>query len=199
MVLWTTDKTCFLHHISNSRNDTELSSITWSMLCVVTVLPRSFSHITKWHTHKKSLGSGVIQLYEFDLMHFIQLTASQQTNDLDRPLLLPSKFVRNLQGSGMSQALTASPKPPLRASWRVGDTVVNRGKAGWTTSKSGHPCPCQNCSQGPPAEKNWRKSRLNRPSCPPPTTQSMKGLNWTELKRICVQFARKMQRRISDA
>ena len=31
---------------------------------------------------------------------------------------------------------------------RVGDTVVGRGKAGWTKSKNGHPCPCQNCSQG---------------------------------------------------
>ena len=28
---------------------------------------------------------------------------------------------------------------------RVGDDVVGRGRAGWTTSKSGHPCPCQNC------------------------------------------------------
>ena len=26
----------------------------------------------------------------------------------------------------------------------VGDAVVHRGKAGWTTSKSGHPCPCRN-------------------------------------------------------
>ena len=25
-----------------------------------------------------------------------------------------------------------------------------------TTSKGGHPCPCQNCSQGPPAEKTGR-------------------------------------------
>ena len=33
--------------------------------------------------------------------------------------------------------------------------------------KSGHPCPCQNCSQGPPAEKTGRGSLLNRPSCPP--------------------------------
>ena len=30
---------------------------------------------------------------------------------------------------------------------------VSRGNAGLTTSKSGHPFPCQNCSQWPPAEK----------------------------------------------
>ena len=47
---------------------------------------------------------------------------------------------------------TASPKPSSRAPRRVGNAVVSIGNAGWT-SKSGHPSPCQNCSQGPPAEK----------------------------------------------
>ena len=59
----------------------------------------------------------------------------------------------NWHGSGMSQVKTASPKPFFRAPWRVGDAMVGRGNAGWTTSKSGHPSPCQNCSQGPPAGK----------------------------------------------
>ena len=36
--------------------------------------------------------------------------------------------------------------------------VWQRGNAGWTTSKSGRPCPCRNCSQGPSAEKKkWKK------------------------------------------
>ena len=35
------------------------------------------------------------------------------------------------------------------------------------TSRSGHPCTCQNCSQGPPAENIGRGSLLNRPSSPP--------------------------------
>ena len=52
----------------------------------------------------------------------------------------------NLHGSGMSHATTASPKPSFKAPWRVGDTVVGRGNAGWTTPKSGRPCPCQNYS-----------------------------------------------------
>ena len=39
-----------------------------------------------------------------------------------------------------------------------------RRNGGWTTSKSGHPCPCQICSQGPSAEKTGRGSLLNRPS-----------------------------------
>ena len=33
------------------------------------------------------------------------------------------------------------PKPSFRALWKVGDTVVSRGNAWRTTSKSGHPCP----------------------------------------------------------
>ena len=61
---------------------------------------------------------------------------------------------------------TASPKPFFRAPRRVRDAVVGRGNAGWTTSKSGHIFPCQNCSQGPPAEKTGRGSLLNPLSCP---------------------------------
>ena len=64
--------------------------------------------------------------------------------------------------------------------WRVGNTMFGRGNSGWTTSKSGHTCPYQNCSQGPPAEKTGRESLLTSPSCPSPpspTTLSIKGLN----------------------
>ena len=43
---------------------------------------------------------------------------------------------------------------------------VSRGNAGLTTSKSGHPFPCQNCSQWPPAEKTGGGTLLNCPSCP---------------------------------
>ena len=39
--------------------------------------------------------------------------------------------------------------------------VVGRGNAGWTTSKSRHPCPFQNRSQWPFTEKTGRGSRLN--------------------------------------
>ena len=45
----------------------------------------------------------------------------------------------NLHGTGVSHVTTSSPKPSFRAPWRVGDAVVGRGNAGWTTSKSGHP------------------------------------------------------------
>ena len=74
---------------------------------------------------------------------------------------------RNLHGSGKSHAMTASLKPSFREPWRVGNTVVHTGNAGWTTSKSGHLCPCQNWSEGPPAEKTERGSLLNHSSCPP--------------------------------
>ena len=63
-------------------------------------------------------------------------------------------------------ATTASPKPSFRAPWRLGDAVVGRGNAGWTTSKSEHFCPCQNCSQGPPAEKTREGYLLNCPISP---------------------------------
>ena len=81
--------------------------------------------------------------------------------------------------SGNSHATTASPKPSFKAPWRVGVTIVSRGNAGRTTSKSGHPCLCQNCLQGTPAEKTRRESLLNRPSCPPddPIVQRTE-LNW---------------------
>ena len=85
----------------------------------------------------------------------------------------------NLHGSGMSGATTASPKPSFRASLRVDDAVVGRGNAGWTTSKSGHLCPCQNCSKWSPQGKTGRGSLLNRPSCLPedPIGQDTE-LNW---------------------
>ena len=79
----------------------------------------------------------------------------------------------------LSHATTASPKLSCMAPWRVGDAVVGRGNAGWTTSKSGHVCPCQNCSQGLLAEKTERGSLLNCPSCspspPPPNSPIGQG------------------------
>ena len=38
----------------------------------------------------------------------------------------------------------------------VGDADVGRGNAGWTTTKSGHPCSFQNCSQ-------WTTSKSGHP------------------------------------
>ena len=89
------------------------------------------------------------------------------------------------------------PRQPLKkqktsfgAPWRVGDTVVGGGNAGWTTSKSGRSCLCKNCSQWSPPkkkkkkkkeEKTGRGSLLNRPSHVPPMTPAIKGLNWTSL------------------
>ena len=62
---------------------------------------------------------------------------------------------------------------------------VRGGNAERTTSKSGHHCPCQNCSQRPPAEKTGRGSLLNRPSFPPDDPISQ-GLNWTELNKMAL-------------
>ena len=57
-------------------------------------------------------------------------------------------------------------KTILQGTMEGGRRSVGRGNAGWTTSKSGHSCPCQNCPQGPPAEKTGRGSLLNRPHVP---------------------------------
>ena len=59
-----------------------------------------------------------------------------------------------------------------------GGSCCQRGKWGWTAPKSRHPCPCQDCSQGPPAERTGRGSLLNGPSYPP--NDDPAG-HWTEL------------------
>ena len=88
----------------------------------------------------------------------------------------------NFHGLGMSHTVTTSPKLSFRAPKRVGDTVVGRRNAGWTTSKSGHSCPCQNCPKWPSAENNGRESLLNRLSCSPddPVVKWTMGTDITE-------------------
>ena len=90
----------------------------------------------------------------------------------------------NLHGPGMSHAMTASPKQSFRAPRRIGDTMVSRGNAGWTTAKSRHTCLCQNCSQRPPAEKTGRGFLLNHPSCSPddPISQRSELNCWRQWK-----------------
>ena len=76
---------------------------------------------------------------------------------------------RNLHALGMSHVTTASPNhlPGHIEGWAI--AMVSRRSAWWTIWKSWHPCPCQNYSQGPPAEKTGRGSLLNCPcpSCSP--------------------------------
>ena len=81
-------------------------------------------------------------------------------------------------------ATTASPKPSFRAPWRMGDAVVGRRNGGWKTLKIGRPCPRQNCSQRPPAEKTGWGFLPKRRSCHP-DDQFGQGteLNRTELRR----------------
>ena len=93
-------------------------------------------------------------------------THTHTQNDQD---LLVSDSIAHFH-SGLVRACHM-PRPPLhnglvRAPWRVGDTMASRGNDGWATSKSGDLCPCQNCSQGPPAEETGRGSLLNRSACP---------------------------------
>ena len=67
----------------------------------------------------------------------------------------------NSHGSSMSHTMTVSLNQSFKASTRLGDSMVGRGNAGWTPSKSGHPCPCQNCAQGPAAEKTAELSLMS--------------------------------------
>ena len=63
--------------------------------------------------------------------------------------------------------------------------AVSSADRGWTTSKSGHLCSCQNCSQGPPAEKARQESLLDRPSRPPPPQRPNQSRDWSELITLC--------------
>ena len=62
----------------------------------------------------------------------------------------------------------------------MGDAVVSRGNAGWTTLKSGHPCPCQSCSHGPLQKRLEENFCWIVPHVPPndPISQGAE-LNWT--------------------
>ena len=88
------------------------------------------------------------------------------------------------QGLGMSHSRTAFPKPSFRTSWKVGNAMVGRGNAGWIVSKNGHPCPCQNCSQGP-RSKDWKRISAELPLMSPddPIGQESE-LNWVWSTRI---------------
>ena len=88
----------------------------------------------------------------------------------------------NLHGPSVSHATTASPKPSLR----VGDALVGKGNAGWTTSQGGHIHPCQNYLQGPPAEKTERGFPLNRPSCPPDDPNEQHFISWLPVSMLGV-------------
>ena len=90
----------------------------------------------------------------------------------------------NWHFSGMSHASTASPKPSFKAPWWLRDAAVGRGNAGWTTSKSGHLCLCQNCSQGPPAEKDLKRICAETSLMSP--RRPNQSRDWTELNwRLC--------------
>ena len=88
------------------------------------------------------LWSSAVRVH--DSQAYIRLLVS-----INRNLVQQMSWDGNLHGAEMSHAMTASPISFFRAPWRVGDTVVGRENAGWTTSESGRPCPCQNCSQWP--------------------------------------------------
>ena len=56
----------------------------------------------------------------------------------------------------------------LQGTLELGDAVVGRGNAGWTTSRSGRPCTCRNCSRWwPSTERTGRGSLLKSSLCPP--------------------------------
>ena len=52
--------------------------------------------------------------------------------------------------------------------WTVGDAVVDAGNAGWTTSKSGHPRPCQLPLKVVSRRKDWKRISAESSPLPPP-------------------------------
>ena len=64
---------------------------------------------------------------------------------------------------------------------KVGDAMFGRGNAGWTTSKSGHPCPRQNYSQWPSAEKD--RNRISAESFLVFLRLPNRSRDWTEQPR----------------
>ena len=111
--------------------------------------------------------------------HIINIFSRPEIQNFRRKLFRQLSRNGNLHGSALSHATTASPNPFFRAPWRVGNAVVGRGNAEWTTLKSEHSCPCQICSQVPPAENDWKRiSAESSVIIISPTSQSVKVLNW---------------------
>ena len=86
-------------------------------------------------------------------------------------------------GSGTPHGTTASPKLSFKALCKVGDTVVGRGNAGWTTSRMDIPDHTRTTHMG------FLQKRLEDDICwiilhVPTTTLLVKGLNWTEPKYV---------------
>ena len=77
-------------------------------------------------------------------------------------LRLSSVTGRKLAWFGHATRHDSLSKPSFRTPWMTGDAAVGRGNAGWTPSKSVHPCPCRNCSQRPPADD---RERISPESC----------------------------------
>ena len=145
------------------------------------------------HHHRPTLSSPRLSRQVTNYLKPENDYISLHTHFVSLSQFLITAFWRLFLVWGMSHATTTSAKPSFRAPLRVGDAVGGRGNPGLTTPKSGHPCPCQNCSQWPSAEKTGRESLLSRLSCLPDNPVSQKGLNWTELKRLFQPEARGIQ------
>ena len=77
--------------------------------------------------------------------------------------------------------MTASPKPSFRAPWREGNAVVGGGNAAWATTKSGHPCPCQNLRTMISRRKDWTRISADLPSGGWDVTVYVFGINQQSL------------------
>ena len=93
--------------------------------------------------------------------------AQRRINFLASPQvpLLPTVQRQKLSWFGHVTRHGSLSKTILQSTVEVGDTVEGTGNARWTTSRNGHPCPCQKCSRWLPAEKTERRSLRNRPLC----------------------------------
>ena len=82
-----------------------------------------------------------------------------------------------------SHARSSHGSGKCHAPWQPLQNHPSEHLGAWTTSESRHFYPFQNCWQWPPTEQTKRGSLLNRSSCFS-TTQPVRGINWTELRKF---------------
>ena len=103
----------------------------------------------------------------------IQITV--QSSALNR-----MKIMRNVGILNVYSRYDDLSKTVLQDTWQVRGRRGRHRKCWMDNIKEWTSLPCQYCSQGTPIEKTGRGSQLIVLHVPP-TTQSVKGLNWTEL------------------
>ena len=156
------DATLLASQASSGRRPTSLLSLPFSFMCVRHG-PCLLTEEKKIHTLEVKCVRKLLRMLSLENKTNDGVEQNQLPCGPQEPLLATVKR-RKLAWFGHlthHDSLSTS----FMAPWRAGNATVGRRNDGWTTSKSGHPWLCQNCSRGPPVQKTGRGSLLNRPPC----------------------------------